>query len=229
MRIKFTKVSKKFGPIVAVDDISFKVNSGDFVFITGPSGAGKTTIIRLICLSLLPSEGELSLGDLVVEERKKPRRKDVLKHRRRVGVIFQDFQLVPEYTVEENIAVALDILGTKGEKKKKKIEEVLEKVSLADRKRAFPAQLSGGELQRVCLARALAMNPKVLLADEPTGNLDPESSWQLMDLLTEINKEGTTVIMATHNSEIVDSLKKRVITLRQGRLVSDVKKGKYRG
>jgi cell division transport system ATP-binding protein len=229
MKIKFDKVSRRFGPIAAIDDISFKIDSGDFVFVTGPSGAGKTTIIRLISLSLLPSEGELYFGDLVIREGKRPKRKDVLKHRRKVGVIFQDFQLVPEYTVEENIGVALDILGLKKEEKAKKIEEVLEKVLLAERKKAFPAQLSGGELQRVCLARALAISPEVLLADEPTGNLDPESSWQLMDLLTEINKEGTTVVMATHNSEIVDSLKKRVITLREGKLISDVKKGKYRG
>lgn len=227
MKIKFSKVSKKFGETVALQEVSFKIKEGEFVFITGPSGAGKTTIIKLILGEIFPSSGEVKVGRLTLANKGKVKRGEIRKLRRKIGVIFQDFQLLEECTVGENIRVALEILGFPSPDQEKEVAQVLKKVGLEGREDFFPAQLSGGELQRVCLARALAMKPAVILADEPTGNLDPKNSWQLIELLDKINQEGTTVIMATHNFDIVDSLKKRVLKLADGCLVADEKKGGY--
>jgi len=229
MKIVFRKVKKAFGPVVALKDVSFQVKKGEFVFLIGPSGAGKTTIFRIIRGEIIPDEGEVKVGKWVLFKKgeKLPGRKIKQQLRRKIGVIFQDYQLIEEYTVGENIALALEILKIKGKEREKEIRRVLKKVGLLPRKDAFPRQLSGGELQRVCLARALAMKPEVILADEPTGNLDPETSWQLIQLLDKINKEGTTVIMATHNFDIVNSLQRRVIKIEKGEIVKDIKKGKY--
>jgi len=229
MKIIFEKISKSFGEVEALKDVSFKIKPGEFVFLTGPSGAGKTTIFKIIMGELIPDEGTVEVGDWTVfNGGKQVLKKQIKQLRRGIGVVFQDFQLINEYTIEENIVLALDILGIKGKSRNREIAKVLKKVDLLERKDSFPKQLSGGELQRLCLARALAMKPKILLADEPTGNLDPQSGWQLIQLLDKINKEGTTVIMATHNFDIVNSLERRVIKILEGKIITDKKKGKYR-
>lgn len=228
MNIVFKKISKSFGPVQALKDISFKVDSGEFVFLTGISGTGKSTLFKILTGQVVPDQGKVQVGNwLVFDEEKKITPKELLNLRRKVGLIYQDFQLIEEYTVEENVALALDILCIKGKDCSVQVSKVLKKVGLFSRAQAFPRQLSGGELQRLSLARALSIKPEILLADEPTGNLDPETSWQLISLLDKINKEGTTVLMATHNFDIVNSFKKRVIKLVKGKVVSDKKKGKY--
>ncbi|MBU2592846.1 MAG: ATP-binding cassette domain-containing protein [Patescibacteria group bacterium] len=224
MKVKLDKVTKKFGQIVALDDISFEVNKGDFVFITGKSGAGKSTVIALILAEIKPTQGEVWVNDLLLN---KARSGKLLILRRQIGVIYQDFRLLANKTVKENITVALEVAGYKEGDWREKLNQVLETVSLGERSELFPSQLSGGELQRACLARALAINPKMVIADEPTGNLDPETIWQFMGLLNSVNELGVTVIMATHNFDIVNSMGRRVIRLDQGKLISDKKKGKY--
>jgi len=224
MIIKFDKVTKKFGEVTALEDVSFKIKQGEFVFITGRSGAGKSTIIRLILGEIVPTEGEVWLDDRCLNRAKT---KEILALRRQIGTVFQDFRLLSDRTLEENILIALNVVGYRRKDWSEKLTQVLKTVGLENRARFFPAQLSGGELQRACLARALIVEPKIILADEPTGNLDPETSWELMDLLKRINKKGTTVIMATHNFDIVNSLRQRVIKLESGKLIFDKKRGKY--
>lgn len=224
MKINFEKVTKKFGDFTALEDISFEIKQGEFVFITGKSGVGKSTVIKLILGEIFPTQGEVSVNDFSLAEIKK---KKILELRRQIGTIYQDFRLLSNKTVEENVLVALDIVKKNEADWAKKLEEVLKLSGLEERADFFPAQLSGGELQRTCLARALIMEPKIIIADEPTGNLDPEGGWQLMALLKEINQKGTTIIMATHNFDIVNSMKKRVIKLEKGKLISDKKKGEY--
>jgi len=223
--IKFSNVSKRFGDIVALDKVSFEVEPKEFVFFIGPTGAGKTTLIKLILREYLPTSGSIKVGEFDLE---KLHHSDLVNLRRKIGVVFQDLKLLPDRTVYENVALALKILGKKEEEIKKEVENVLDLVGLSDRLSLFPAQLAGGELQRVCLARAVVAKPEIVIADEPTGNLDPATSWQIIKLLQEINKLGRTVIMATHNFEIVNSLKERVIEFDKGRVVSDEKKGKYK-
>lgn len=222
--IKFENVTKKFGEILALKNISFEVEPGEFVFITGPSGAGKTTIVKLILKEILPSEGKIKVDEEDVEKISLGK---LPAFRQKIGVVFQDFKLLQDRTVFENVCLPLEV--TKKEKKEieKQVKEVLELVGLKERENLFPAQLAGGELQRTCLARAVVSNPKILIADEPTGNLDPSTSWQIVKLLKKINKMGTTVIMATHNVDIVDSLKERVIKLDKGEVLKDEKEGKY--
>mgnify|MGYP001094845762 CR=1 FL=1 len=228
MKIVFKGVSKSFGSVVALEDVSFKIDKGEFVFLTGASGMGKTTVFKIITGQLAPNEGTVQVDNwLVFDGQKRLGGKELLTLRRKVGLIYQDFQLIEEYTVQENVGLALDILCVNGKDCPRQIDKALKKVGLADRKKAFPRQLSGGELQCLSLARALSIKPLILLADEPTGNLDPESSWQLIHLLDKINKEGTTVVMATHNFDIVNSFQKRVIKLVKGKVISDKKKGKY--
>ncbi len=224
MIIRFDKVTKRFGQVVALENVSFEIKQGEFVFITGRSGAGKTTVIKLILAEFQPTEGEVWVGDYCLNRVKK---KEVLALRRQIGVVFQDFRLLTNRTLKENILLALRVAGYRQPDWPEKLAQVLKLVGLEGREEFFPAQLSGGERQRACLARALIVEPKILLADEPTGNLDPETSWQLMDLLTKINKKGTTVVMATHNFDIVNSLRQRVIKLEAGQLVFDKKRGKY--
>jgi len=224
MKIEFDKVTKKFGTVVALDDVSFEIKKGEFVFITGKSGAGKSTIVSLIMGEQKADSGDVWVDGILMN---KAKFKDIIKIRRKMGVIYQDFRLLKNKTVKENILIALDIVGYKDESPAEQLDRVLKKVGLEGREDFFPSQLSGGELQKVCLARALIVDPKVLIADEPTGNLDPENSWQLMKLLAKINQDGKTVIMATHNFDIVNSMGKRVIKLDKAKLISDKEKGKY--
>lgn len=219
MKIKFEQVGKKFGEITAIKDINLKINEGDFVFITGRSGAGKTTILKLILGEYRPTEGEVWVGEINLNQ---ARPKRILELRRSMGVIYQDYRLLNYKTVRENILVALDVVGDDKGDRLKRLEDVLDIVGLKERIDFFPAQLSGGELQRVCLARALITEPKLIMADEPTGNLDPETSWELMNLLKKINEKGTTVIMSTHDFDIVNSMDKPTIKLEKGKRVDDL-------
>jgi cell division transport system ATP-binding protein len=211
-------VTKKFGEVTALKEITFSVGKGEFVFLTGPSAAGKTTIIKLILAEIAPTEGEVFLaGEKIVGIS----RGKIPFLRRRLGVIFQDFKLIVDRTVFENVALPLEISGKPKEEIKSRVEKILEKVGLSERAPFFPAQLAGGELQRVSLGRALVLEPPVLLADEPTGNLDAANAWQLVKLLRNINRAGTTVLMATHNLDIVNSLSERAIKLEKGRITND--------
>jgi len=208
--IHFKNVIKKFGSLVALDSVSFDVKKGEFVFITGPSGAGKTTILKLILGELTADNGEVSIDGFKVATLGE---KDLPKYRQKIGTVFQDFKVLPERTVAENVAVALAVIGLPETEWSFRVEHVLKLAGLTRATNLFPSQLSGGELQRVSLARALAVNPKILLADEPTGNLDWDTSDKLMDLFEKINKEGKTIVMATHNLEIVKKYKKRIINI----------------
>lgn len=222
--IQFEKVTKKFGSIVALKEVSFEIKKGEFVFLTGPSGAGKTTVIRLLLGEYLPSSGEIRVGEDKIN--KIPSRKLFL-YRRKIGVVFQDYKLLEDKTVEENVALPLEIRNLSNREIKEKVKEILEQVGLTQRSHLFPAQLAGGELQRTCLARAIITEPEILLADEPTGNLDPKTSLEMIKLFKKVNEKGTTILMATHNREIVDSLKTRVIELEKGEIIRDEKEGKY--
>ncbi|MGB9637257.1 MAG: cell division ATP-binding protein FtsE [Microgenomates group bacterium] len=222
--IVFEKVTKKFGQITALQDVSFEIAKGEFVFLTGPSGAGKTTVIKLLLAEYLPTSGTIKVNEEKVS--KLPSRK--LYHwRRKLGVVFQDYKLFWDRTVEENVGLPLRIRGLSDKEIREKVGKILEQVGLQERTHLFPAQLAGGELQRACLARAIITEPEILLADEPTGNLDPVTSLEMVKLFKEINDKGTTVLMATHNREIVDSSKNRVIELEKGKVVRDEKEGKY--
>lgn len=214
--VKFKNVTKAYGPIVALHNVSFEVGKGEFVFITGPSGAGKTTILKLLLGEILPNSGEIILDGIDVT---KLRSGDLPRHRQRIGTVFQDLKVLPERTVRENIEVALAVLGVNEKEWETRVNQVLKLVGLFERSELFPSQLSGGELQRVSLARALVVSPKLILADEPTGNLDWETASAIMDLFNRINKEGKTIIMATHNKMIVEKLKKREIKLKNGKIV----------
>lgn len=212
MKIEFKNVSKNYGPINVFKDLNFEITPGDFVFVTGASGSGKSTLIKLILNQVKPSSGDVLIDDVALNHLKK--KNEIDKIRRKIGVIFQDFQLINDLTIEENIALNLDIVDYPEAKIPSRIEEVIKMVKLQHRHFLFPSQLSGGELQRACLARALSIEPELILADEPTGNLDPANSWNLIKLLQEINtKLKTTVIMTTHNMDFVDSLDKKVIKL----------------
>jgi len=224
--IKFEKVSKKFNNgTTALSDIDFVIEEKEFVFLTGPSGAGKSTIIRLLIGDYPPSTGSITFLDWEVN--KIPKKK--LPHlRRKMGIVFQELKLLMDRSVFENVAIALEVLGAKDKEIKEKVKETLEMVGLGDDMDKFPLQLSGGELQRTAIARAIIKKPEILLADEPTADLDPATSWEIIRLLSEINKMGTTVIMATHNLEIVNALGKRVMSLDKGKIIKDEEKGKYK-
>ena len=213
--VKFKDVTKKFGSVPAVDKVSFEVKKGEFVFITGPSGAGKTTILKLILGEYLPDMGEVEVDGTNVKNIKDA---DLPLFRQKIGVVFQDFKVLPERTVSENVEVALAVIGLTESSWEDRISHVLKLVGLTKQANLFPSQLSGGELQRVSLARALVVNPKILLADEPTGNLDWETSDAMMKLFEKINQEGKTVIMATHNLKILKKYKERVIHIVGGKI-----------
>lgn len=223
--IKFEHLTKIYNKnIEALKDLNFKVADGEFLVLVGPSGAGKSTLIKLLICEEKPTRGHIFIvGKDVVNL--KPR--EVPYFRRRIGVVFQDFKLLPKKNVYENIAFALEVVGASNRQIKKKVEAVLDLVGLKNRRDNFPDELSGGEKQRVAIARAVVNRPKLLIADEPTGNLDPKTSWDIIRVLEEINKRGTIIMMATHNKDIVDKIRKRVIKIKNGRIVSDKERAKY--
>lgn len=225
MVIKFEDVSKKFGEgTLAVNNINLQIEDGEFVFLVGPSGAGKTTLLRLILKELSPTAGTITIDEHSLQKISGGK---VVQMRRKIGYIFQDLKLLADRSVFENVALSLWVLGRRKAEVISEVNEKLALVDLLDQKDLFPAQLSGGQLQRVAIARALAGDPKYLLADEPTGNVDEANGWKIVKILDKINKTGTTVLMATHNIEIVDTLNKRVVRIEDGHIISD-KKGKYR-
>lgn len=225
--IEFDRVTKIYNrDTYALDKVTLKIKKGEFIFLVGPSGAGKSTFVRLLLREELPTEGRIVV-DGVETGRLRPR--EVPFFRRRIGMVFQDFRLLPERTVSENVAFALRVVEVPRREIYRRGPQGLHLVGLAHKSRAKPAELSGGEQQRVALARALVNNPPILLADEPTGNLDPETSWEIVKLLLEINQRGTTVVVATHAHEIVDRVRRRVVELERGRVVRDEEKGAYGG
>ena len=212
--------------VAAIADLTLNINKGEFVFVIGASGSGKSTLIKMLYREEKPTKGTVEIGGINVG---KLRNRTVYKLRRKLGIVFQDFKLLPKLTVYENVAFALECLGMKGSEIRPKVIKALDHVGLKDKLRSFPNELSGGEQQRVCIARAIVNNPKLLICDEPTGNLDPKTSKGIMDVLETINKElGTTIIMATHDKEIVNRMKKRVIVLDSGVLSEDHEKGSYK-
>ena len=208
----------------ALNDVSLTIEKGEFVFIVGSSGSGKTTLMKLLMKELNPTSGDISING---KQFSKLKRKDIPKMRREIGVVFQNFRLLKDRTVYENVAFAQRIVETPPRFIRRQVPSMPTLVGLGDKYKSYPRELSGGEQQRVALARALVNNPSILLADEPTGNLDPKNSWDIMNLLEEVNKRGTTVVVVTHNREIVNAMKKRVVTLKKGTIISDVKKGGY--
>lgn len=219
--IRLEKVSKKFGTgVFGLSDINISVDRGEFVLLVGPTGAGKTTIFRLLTREMLPSKGTIIVGDWDIV--KLPNAK-IPSLRKKIGVVFQDLKLLMDRTIFENIVLPLEVANIKPLDAKKKAEEVLERVGIKDHKDKFPIQLSGGELQRAAIARALVLSPEIILADEPTGNLDSQTAFGIVKILEDINKKGTTIVMATHNVEIINNLSKRLIGLDKGRLVRDDK------
>ncbi len=212
--------------VAAIADLTLSINKGEFVFVIGASGSGKSTLIKMLYREEKPTKGTVEIGGINVG---KLRNRTVYKLRRKLGIVFQDFKLLPKLTVYENVAFALECLGMKGSEIRPKVIKALDHVGLKDKLRSFPNELSGGEQQRVCIARAIVNNPKLLICDEPTGNLDPKTSKGIMDVLEAINKElGTTIIMATHDKDIVNRMKKRVIVLDSGVLSEDHEKGSYK-
>ena len=223
--IKLEHVSKAYAAgIPALNDVSLEIEQGEFVFLVGDSGSGKSTLIKLLLKELNPTEGKITVDNIDLA---KIKRKQIPKFRRNIGVVFQDFRLLKDRNVYDNVAFAQKVIGESGSHIKKKVPMMLSMVGLAAKYRSFPKQLSGGEQQRVAIARALINEPKILLADEPTGNLDNNNAWEIMKLLEEINDRGTTVVVVTHNLEIVKVMKKRVITIKKGVVVSDSKQGDY--
>ncbi|MGT2960895.1 cell division ATP-binding protein FtsE [Streptococcus caballi] len=223
--IEMKGVEKKYHrSTTALRNITVSINQGEFVYLVGPSGAGKSSFIKLLYREEKLTKGTITVGKFNLNKLKK---REVPLLRRSIGVVFQDYKLLPKKTVYENVAYAMQVIGAKRRDIKKRVPEVLDLVGLKSKMRSFPDQLSGGEQQRVAIARAIVNNPKVLIADEPTGNLDPEISWEIMQLLERINLQGTTVLMATHNSTIVNTLRHRVIAIEDGRIVRDEEEGEY--
>ena len=219
--ITFENVTKSYGNgAPALSNLNIEIEDGEFVFVVGTSGSGKSTFIKLLLKELEPTEGKIIVNDT---ELRKLRSGKTAKYRRKVGVVFQDFRLLKDRNVYENIAFAQRVIGVSTREIKKNVPRMLSLVGLSEKYKSFPNELSGGEQPRVALARALVNKPALLLADEPTGNLDPGNSWEIMKLLDEINKQGTTVVVVTHNMEIVERMQKRVITMKKGIKVSDSK------
>lgn len=219
--IRLENVSKKFRTgVVALSDVGFEVAKGEFVFLVGPSGSGKTTIFRLLTREYLPTTGVIVVDNWDVT--KLPKGKIPIL-RKKIGVVFQDLKLMNDRTIFENIVLPLEVTKVKSIDAQKRVEEIMQRVGIQTHKDKFPIQLSGGELQRTAIARALILNPDILLADEPTGNLDQKTAYEIVKLLSEIHQKGTTVIMATHNEDIMKHLPKRIIALDKGRIVRDDK------
>lgn len=223
--IVLENVTKHYdGGTKAIRDLSIQINKGEFVFVVGSSGSGKSTLIRLLLKEVEPTSGKIYVNGYNL---KRLKHRHIPALRRSMGVVFQNFRLLKDQTVFENVAFAQRVIGVPTKAINQRVASMLSVVNLSEKHRSYPKELSGGEQQRVALARAIVNNPVILLADEPTGNLDPKNSWEIMSLLEEINKMGTTVVVVTHNREIVDAMKKRVITMNNGLLVSDEEKGGY--
>lgn len=223
--IVFEHVSKKFSStILALEDINLEIQKGEFVFLVGPSGAGKSSLLRLLAREYLPSSGKITVDKIDIS---KIRDSELPQYRKKVGFVFQDFKLLDDRTVFENVALSLEVRGMEQEAIAKEVEKTLKMFDIWDRRNLFPVQLSGGEAQRVAIARAIIGKPEILLADEPTGDLDPQNAWSVLQLLIEINSWGTTIVMATHNKEIVDTQKKRVVSLKAGKIIKDSSEGSY--
>lgn len=223
--IELRKVSKIYpGGVAALVDVSLHIGKDEFVFIVGPSGAGKTSLARLLYREELPTSGEVIVDKINVCALKSC---DIPYLRRNIGVVFQDYKLLPRRTIHENVSFALWVTGAGRSEIRRKTSLVLELVGLSKKANSFPQELSGGEQQRACIARAIVNNPPLLLADEPTGNLDPTTSCEIIELLDKINKRGTTIIVATHEKGIVDRMKKRVVAIEMGRIVRDEQLGSY--
>ena len=221
--IKLEHVSKSYAAgIPALNDVNLEIEEGEFVFIVGDSGSGKSTLIKLLLKELEPSEGSITING---RNLKKIKRRQIPKFRRNIGVVFQDFRLLKDRNIYDNVAFAQKVIGESNRVIKKNVPSMLSMVGLAAKYRSYPKQLSGGEQQRVAIARALINQPKILLADEPTGNLDANNAWEIMNLLEEINSKGTTVVVVTHNLEIVKAMNKRVITMQKGVVVDDSEGG----
>lgn len=210
--------------VLAINGISVRIKQGEFVYVVGPSGAGKSTFIKMMYREEKPSKGTIMINGINLAKLKE---KKVPILRRNIGVVFQDFKLLPKLTVYENVAFALEVIEEHPKHIKKRVMEVLDLVRLKHKARFYPDELSGGEQQRVSIARSIVNNPKVMIADEPTGNLDPDTSWEIMNIFEEINNRGTTIVMATHNREIVNKIKKRVIAIENGKIARDEVRGEY--
>ena len=220
--IEVTKIYKN--DVCALKDLSFRVEDGEFVFLIGASGAGKTSIIKMLLREVKPTSGEIIVDDIDIV---KLRNRKIPHLRKKMGIVFQDFRLLEGKTVFDNIKYPLQILGVSKREINRRVKELLELVGLSERANSFPNQLSGGEQQRVCIARAIVNRPKYLIADEPTGNLDPNTSEDIMKLLLDVNAKGTTVIVSTHDKDIVNKLKKRVISMNHGEMINDEERGGY--
>lgn len=225
MMIEFSNVHKRYdGGVEAVNGVNLKIDKGEFVFLVGPSGSGKSTLLKLMIREEEVDSGSIFLNNYKVHSMKS---RYVPFLRRSIGIVFQDFRLLPDKTVYENIAFAMRIVRKPARYIRKQVPMLLSLVGLSSKSNSYPHELSGGEQQRIAMARALANNPSVLIADEPTGNLDPENAWEIMRILNEINMRGTTVVVATHAKDIVDTMKKRVVELEKGKITRDQYRGNY--
>ena len=223
--IQMTNVTKIYSSgSVALDDISVVIEKGEFAFIVGPSGAGKSTFIKLLFHEVTPTSGEITVNGRYVSDMNPD---DIPYLRRGLGIVFQDYRLLPNKTVYDNVAFAMEVIEAPRREIQKRVHAVLELVGLRDKARIYPNQLSGGEQQRVAIARAIVNKPLIVIADEPTGNLDPDTSWEIMQIFNRINKTGTTIVMVTHDKQMVDAMKKRVIAIEKGRIVRDELRGLY--
>jgi len=223
--IRLQNVVKEYkNGVKALNDVNIHIEKGDFVFLVGSSGAGKSTLIKLLMKEIDPDKGKLYLANKDIT---KVTNRSIPEIRRHIGMVFQDFRLLQNKTVYENIAFAMEIIGQSAKEIRRQVPKVLNLVGLSHKADSFPNQLSGGEQQRVSIARAIVNNPTVLIADEPTGNLDPDTAWEIMNVLKDINRRGTTVLMATHAKDIVDVMQKRVIALSEGKVTRDDRKGVY--
>ncbi|MGM0837657.1 MAG: cell division ATP-binding protein FtsE [Bacillota bacterium] len=223
--IQMQDVFKKYpNGVQAVDGINVNIKAGEFVYVVGPSGAGKSTFIKMMYREEKPTSGSIIIDGVNLSKLKESK---VPLLRRNIGVVFQDFKLLPQLTVYENVAFALEVIEESPKSIKKRVMEVLDLVKLKHKARHLPNELSGGEQQRISIARSIVNSPKVMIADEPTGNLDPDTSWEIMNIFEEINEKGTTIVMATHNREIVNTIKKRVIAIENGRIARDQAEGDY--
>ncbi|MDD2189396.1 MAG: cell division ATP-binding protein FtsE [Eubacteriales bacterium] len=222
--IAFNNVTKSYGTNIGIQDVTVKIDKGDFVFLVGPSGAGKSTFVKLILKEITPDKGSIKLNGMEINH---VANRQIPKIRRNTGIVFQDFRLLPKKTVFENVAFAMEIIHTSQRTIRRQVPQVLSLVGISSKASKYPNELSAGEQQRVAIARAIINNPNLLIADEPTGNLDPDTAWEIMRLLEQINLRGTTILMVTHAKDIVDRMGKRVIAIDKGRIVRDDASGSY--